>query len=96
MKTVKHRLFILPTIILMILLKPKLVIAATTLDSVLQNFTSYLTATPARLIAILAIVGVGFSTVYLGKLPKERAIATVVGIGIIFGGATLLNVLGVS
>jgi len=66
----------------------------TKIDSVLQALLSYLTSTPARIIAVLAIVGVGYSTLHLGRMPKQRAIAVVIGIGIIFGGAALLQMLG--
>lgn len=67
---------------------------STKIDSVLQALLSYLTSTPARIIAVLAIVGVGYSTLHLGRMPKNRAIAVVIGIGIIFGGAALLQMLG--
>lgn len=66
----------------------------TKVDSVLQALLSYLTSAPARIIAVLAIVGVGYSTLHLGRMPKQRAVAVVIGIGIIFGGAALLQMLG--
>jgi type IV secretory pathway VirB2 component (pilin) len=62
---------------------------STKIDSVLQALLDYLTSTPARLIAVLAIVGVGYTTLHLGRMPKQRAISIVIGIGIIFGGAYL-------
>ena len=67
---------------------------STKIDSVLQALLNYLTSTPARLIAVLAIVGVGYATLHLGRIPKQRAISIVIGIGIIFGGAALLQMLG--
>lgn len=67
---------------------------STKIDSVLQALLDYLTSTPARIIAVLAIVGVGYATLHLGRMPKQRAISVVVGIGIIFGGAALLQMLG--
>ena len=69
---------------------------STSLDDVLQSLLSYLTSTPARILALLAIVGVGYGTLYLGRLPKERALAVVIGMGIIFGGAAIMRKLGLS
>jgi type IV secretory pathway VirB2 component (pilin) len=66
----------------------------TKIDSVLQALLNYLTAAPARIIAVLAIVAVGYGTLHLGRMPKQRAISVVVGIGIIFGGAAILQMLG--
>ena len=67
---------------------------STKIDSVLQALLAYLTSTPARLIAVLAIVGVGYSTLHLGRMPKQRAISVVIGIGIIFGSAAVFQMLG--
>lgn len=67
---------------------------STKIDSVLQALLDYLTSAPARIIALLAIVGVGYTTLFLGRMPKKRAISVVIGIGIIFGGAALLQMLG--
>ena len=67
---------------------------STKIDSVLQALLDYLTSTPARIIAVLAIVGVGYATLHLGRMPKQRAISVVIGIGIIFGGAALFQMLG--
>jgi type IV secretory pathway VirB2 component (pilin) len=66
----------------------------TKIDSVLQALLNYLTSSPARLLAVLAIVGVGYSTLYLGRMPKQRAVSVVLGIGIIFGSAAILRMLG--
>ncbi len=68
---------------------------STKIDTVLQALLDYLTSTPARIIAVLAIVGVGYATLHLGRIQKQRAIAVVVGIGIIFGGAAVLQMLGI-
>jgi len=68
---------------------------STEIDKVLQALLDYLTSTPARIIAVLAIVSVGYATLHLGRVQKQRAIAVVVGIGIIFGGAAMLQMLGI-
>lgn len=67
---------------------------STQIDKVLQALLDYLTSTPARIIAVLAIVGVGYATLHIGRMQKQKAIAVVVGIGIIFGGAAVLQMLG--
>jgi len=69
-------------------------VGTTKIDTVLQALLDYLTSTPARLLAVLSIVGVGYATLYLGRMPKQRAVAVVVGIGIIFGAAALSQMLG--
>ncbi len=87
------RLFILLSILI---LNPVFAYSgqSTKIDTVLQALLDYLTSTPARIIAVLAIVGVGYATLHLGRMPKQRAISVVIGIGIIFGGAALLQMLG--
>lgn len=54
-------------------------------DSILKGLLDFLTSTPARIIAIIAIIGVGYATLSMGKMPKDKAICTVVGIGLVFG-----------
>lgn len=68
---------------------------STEIDKVLQALLDYLTSTPARIIAVLGIVSVGYATLHLGRMQKQKAIAVVVGIGIIFGGAAILQMLGI-
>jgi len=66
---------------------------STKIDKVLQALLDYLTSAPARIIAVLAIVSVGYATLHIGRMQKQKAIAVVVGIGIIFGGAPVLQML---
>jgi len=68
----------------------------TKIDEVLQNFLDYITSGPAHIIALLAIVGAGFATFKYGKLSKEKFMAIVIAVGIIFGSSDILNMLGVS
>ena len=68
---------------------------STKIDTVLKALLDYLTSTPARIVAVLAIISVGYATLHLGRMPKQKAIAVVVGIGIIFGGSAVLQMLGV-
>ena len=81
----------------LLLFTPTIALAdsGTFIDTVLQNLLNYLTSTPARILAVIAIVGVGYSTWHLGKIPKDKAIAIIVGIGIVFGGTTIAKMLGV-
>ena len=69
--------------------------SSTTIETVLHNLIGYLTSTPARGLAVVAIIGIGYSTWHLGKIPKEKAMAIIIGIGIVFGATTLAKMLGV-
>ena len=64
------------------------------ISGVLQGLIDILTSTPARLVFIVAIIGVGYGTLALGKIPKERAIAIVVGIGIVFSASFIAQKMG--
>ncbi len=64
------------------------------LSTVLSGLISLLTSTPARLLAVIAIIGIGYSTIALGTIPKSRAITTVVGLGLVFGASFIMQDLG--
>ncbi len=64
------------------------------ISSVLSGLIDILTSTPARLVFVLAIIGIGYGTLALGKVPKQRAIATVIGIGIVFSASYLAQKMG--
>lgn len=64
------------------------------ITSILTKLVELLQSNIARCLAVIAIVGVGYATVYLGRMPKERAISIVLGICIIFGAKTILQSLG--
>ncbi|MBU0455993.1 MAG: TrbC/VirB2 family protein [Pseudomonadota bacterium] len=87
----------LQTYLALLFLSPSVAWAdgSTAIDQVLSKFLDYLTSTPARILATLAIVGVGYATWHLGKVPKDKAMAVIIGIGIVFGGASILQMLGV-
>jgi len=64
------------------------------LSSVLSGLITLLTSTPARLMFVVAIIGVGYGTLALGKIPKERAVAIVIGIGIVFSASYMSQAMG--
>jgi type IV secretory pathway VirB2 component (pilin) len=64
------------------------------LSSVLSGLISLLTSTPARLMFVIAIIGVGYGTLALGKIPKEKAVAIVVGVGIVFSASYIAQKMG--
>jgi type IV secretory pathway VirB2 component (pilin) len=64
------------------------------ITSILTKLVELLQSNIARCLAVLAIVAVGYATVYLGKLPKERAVSIVLGICIVFGAKYILQTLG--
>ena len=64
------------------------------LSSVLSGLITLLQSTPARLLFVVAIIGIGYSTLAMGRIPKERAVAIVVGIGIVFSASFIAQKLG--
>lgn len=88
-----------PLLMLGLLFLPTFALASTGTDkisSVLSGLIDLLTSTPARLIFTVAIIGIGYGTLALGKIPKEKAIATVLGIGIVFSAAFIAQKMGMS
>ena len=65
------------------------------LGSILGGLVSFLTSGIAKTIFVIAIVGIGYGTLALGKIPKEKAVGTVIGIGIVFSAAYIAQQLGV-
>lgn len=59
--------------------------------STLTNFSSYLTGTWGKIVATLAIVGVGYFCFFAGKLHKGWVVAVVVGCGLVFGANDVLT-----
>ncbi len=64
------------------------------ISSVLSGLINLLTSTPARLMFVVAIIGVGYGTLALGKIPKEKAISVVIGIGIVFSASFIAQKMG--
>ncbi len=64
------------------------------ISSVLRGLIELLASTPARLMFVVAIIGVGYGTLALGKIPKERAVSIVVGIGIVFSASYIAQKMG--
>lgn len=65
------------------------------LDDILNGLIGILTSNIVRAILVLAIVGVGYSCVYLHKIPRDKAVTTVLGIGIILSASYIAQKLGV-
>jgi len=64
------------------------------ISSVLGGLIAILTSTPARLMFVVAIIGVGYGTLALGKIPKEKAVSIVIGIGIVFSASFIAQKMG--
>lgn len=64
-----------------------------TIDTALQSILDILTGTAAKLIATIAIAGVGFLWMS-GKLSIKQAVIIGLGIGIIFGAPEIASLLG--
>lgn len=54
------------------------------ISTVLGGLVNLLTSTPAKVLFVLSIIGIGYGWLHLGKIPKEQAIASIIGIGIVF------------
>ncbi|MDF1654357.1 MAG: TrbC/VirB2 family protein [Coxiellaceae bacterium] len=83
--------------VLFTVLSPSLAFADTggdVISNVLSGLIDLLTSTPARLVFVVAIIGIGYGTLALGKIPKQRAIATVIGIGIVFSASYISQKMG--
>lgn len=59
------------------------------LTTILQQFISLLNSDIARLLFVIAIIGVGYGWLYMGRIPKSRALGAIIGIGIVFSASYL-------
>lgn len=57
----------------------------------LNNVLSYLTGPVGKVVATLAIVGMGYACFAMGRVAKSYFISVVIGIAIIFGAQALLT-----
>lgn len=62
--------------------------------SILNSLVDLVTSTPAKIIFVLSIISIGYSTLSLGKLNKSRAVAMVIGIGIVFSSGYIAQQMG--
>lgn len=96
----KQRRWLTPFYTLTLVMLPKLAcadaIGNNQIASILNGLVSLLTSSIARIIFVLAIIGVGYGWLYLGQIPKGRAIGAIVGIGIVFSAGWIAQQLGVS
>jgi type IV secretory pathway VirB2 component (pilin) len=64
----------------------------TQVSSVLHNLVSYLTGDIAKIVAIIAVIGLGYSC-YRGQMEMKRAGAIVIGIAIVFSASSIVSML---
>jgi type IV secretion system protein VirB2 len=64
--------------------------AAAAWEDALQQIVDLMTGTTARLLAILAVAGFGISA-FFGKISWRRAGEIIVGIAIVFGAASIVE-----
>lgn len=60
-------------------------------ESIAQNIIDYLTGNLARTVGALVVIGSGYAHLHLQRLSKQKFIAIVVGMSLIFGGAELAD-----
>lgn len=65
------------------------------IGNALQGLIQLLTGKLARLLAILAVIGIGYMTL-CGRLSIRYALYVCLGIGIIFGAPSIVALLGAS
>jgi type IV secretory pathway VirB2 component (pilin) len=70
---------------------PGIAFAGSDVTQTLTNFLGYLTGAWGKVIAALAIVGIGYACFFLGKVHKGYVVAVVVGIGLVFGAQEVLS-----
>ena len=69
------------------------VVAQADVAGTLNNVLSYLTGPVGKIVATLAIVGMGYACFAMGRVAKSYFISVVIGIAIIFGANALLAVI---
>ena len=65
------------------------------LVNILQGLVQLLNSGVARVIFVVSIIGVGYGWLYLGRIPKDKAIGAIIGIGIVFSASYIGQQLGV-
>lgn len=78
---------------LVILSNPIVAMADTDAATTLQNVLQYLTGPVGKVVATLAIVGMGYACFAMGRIAKSYFVSVVVGIAIVFGANTLLGII---
>ena len=78
---------------LLFLTNPIIARADTDAASTLSNVLQYLTGPVGKVVATLAIVGMGYACFAMGRVAKGYFVSVVIGIAIIFGANTLLGVI---
>ncbi len=64
-------------------------------SEVIERVTDLITSDIGKGLCTLAIIGVGFGWLKLGKLEKEQALAVIIGIGVIYSAAYIVRQFGV-
>ncbi len=64
-------------------------------SEVIDRVTDLITSDIGKGLCTLAIIGVGFGWLKLGRLEKEQALAVIIGIGVIYSAAYIVRQFGV-
>jgi len=98
-KTSKHFLRVRSWVVGIAILTPSVAMAADSsfrLETILQSLIELLNSDIARTLFVLSIIGVGYGCLYLGRIPKSRAMGAILGIGIVFSATYIAQQLGVN
>ena len=65
------------------------------LTTLFDGLIQLLSGNYARLIMVVAIIGVGYLWIWKGSIPAGRAISTIIGIGLVFSAGFICSSLGI-
>ena len=60
----------------------------------LNDLVTLLQSDVAKVVFVLAIVGIGYGWLWLGRIPKERAMGSIIGIGLVFSASYIAQQFG--
>ncbi len=66
------------------------------ISTILTRLIDLLNHELTRLCFVLALIAVGYGWLYLGRIPKEKAIGAIIGVGLIASSSYIAKWLGVA
>lgn len=66
------------------------------ITGILTRLIALLNHEVTRLCFVLALIAIGYGWLYLGRIPKEKAIGAIVGVGLIASSSYIAKWLGVA
>lgn len=66
------------------------------LSTIFVGLIQLLSGNYARLIMVIAVIGVGYFWIWKGSIPAGRAISAIIGIGLVFSAGFICTSLGIN